>query len=329
MVLGSAGKFVTNIAALQLVESGIISLDETIYEYLPELKKLPLIRRGNGDEPFTISPSAQTLTLRHLLLYTSGISSHSEALISDYFASDCAKLELEEDAHGIVKRFSIPLIFEPGEGFAYGYSIYWTQLVITRLAGDFEKYLQDNIFGPLGMVSSICKRQDNPVVWNRRLRMVERKGDKLVHTEDASQALACSMLDMGSILGDLISPSPRLLRQEHIDLLFTGQFAPTSQALKDLREFDGNYAFCAGKPGNAGPPSVNWSPAGLVIERELALSGIPKGSVVWEGMPNVLWAMNREKGLAMFFGTQLIPVGDEVANDLALTFMREAWSKFG
>jgi hypothetical protein len=50
--------------------------------------------------------------------------------------------------------------------------------------------------------------------------------------------------------------------------------------------------------------------------------------VTWEGMPNVLWAINREKELCMFFATQVIPVGDEAANGLARAFMRNAWNMF-
>jgi hypothetical protein len=136
------------------------------------------------------------------------------------------------------------------------------------------------------------------------------------------------MSDMGAILSDMISPSSELLKQEHIDLLFTRQLGPAE--LKDLRGNDENYAFCASKFDSTGfPPSVDWSAAGLVAEDELPLSRMPKGTVTWEGMPNVLWAMNREKGLGMFFATQLLPVGDKMANDLALTFMRDAWNKFG
>jgi hypothetical protein len=139
------------------------------------------------------------------------------------------------------------------------------------------------------------------------------------------------MSDMAVILSDLISPSPKLLlKQEHIDLLFTGQFAPSSAALRDLRGNHENYAFCAGKPGSErSPPVVNWSAGGLVAEGELPLSEMPKGTVTWEGMLNVLWAMNREKRLAVFFATQLIPVGDEKANELAVMFMRDAWNAFG
>ena len=161
------------------------------------------------------------------------------------------------------------------------------------------------------------------------MRMVEREGDKLVPADDASQGLMCSMSDMAMIMSDLISPAPKLLNQEHIDLLFTPQLAPSSTALEALRSDRENYSFCAGSPSTNGPPSVNWSAAGLYADDELPIFHMPEGTMTWEGMPNVLWAMNRERGLGMFFATQLIPVGDKAANDLALAFMSDAWKKFG
>lgn len=261
-----------------------------------------------------------------MLLHTSGLADSSVPIISEYLASDVAKAEFGDDAPFIVRNFSIPLIFEPGEGFAYGNSIHWTQLLVTRLAGGFIMHIQEHVFNPLAMASSTYRPRDRTELWNRRLRMVERKANKLVSADDASQGLMCSMPDMGAILSDLVSPSSKLLRHEHIDLLFTGQFAPSSAALRDLRDNRENYAFCAGEPGSFGPPAVNWSVAGLVVEDELPLSRMPKGTVTWEGMPNVLWAMNRERGVGMFFATQLIPVGDEKANELAVTFMRDAWN---
>jgi CubicO group peptidase (beta-lactamase class C family) len=329
IVLGSAGKFITHIAALQLVEQGAIGLDEPVYQHLPELESSPLITEGTGGEAFTLRPPCNKITLRHLLLHTSGLSSSDVPLVSEYLASNITKPEFEDSAHFIVKNFSVPLIFEPGGGFSYGYSIHWTQLLVTRLTGNFLKYIQEHIFNPLGMTSSTYMPRDSTEIWNKRLRMVERQDGELIPADDASQGLICSMSDMEAILGDLIMPSPKLLKQQqHIDLLFNGQLAPLSMALKDLRRNPENYAFCAGAPGDAGAPLVNWSAAGLTIENDIPLSHFPKGTVTWEGMPNVLWAMNRDKGLAMFFATQLIPVGDEKANDLALTFMKNAWKTF-
>ena len=37
--------------------------------------------------------------------------------------------------------------------------------------------------------------------------------------------------------------------------------------------------------------------------------------------------MHREKGLAMVFATQLLPVDDEETVNIAMTFFREAWAR--
>lgn len=337
IALASAGKFMTHIAALQLVENGKISLDEPVYKYLPELELLPLVSRGGamGDQPLLVRRPANKITLRHLLLHTSGLSDPEVPLVGEYLASNTVeKPKIAEDADPIVKHFSIPLIFEPGEGFAYGHSIHWTQLLVKRLsdAGNFVKHIQEHIFAPLSMTSSTYAPQAKADIWNRRLRMVERDGDRLIPADDASQGLTCSMLDFGAVLSDLVSPVPRLLGQKrHIDLLFAGQLAPSSVSMNDLRGNHENYGFCAGAPAaESEAPLLNWSAAGLVVNNEeLPLSHMPRGTVTWEGMPNVLWAMNQEKGLGMFFATQLLPIGDKKANELALEFMSGAWSKFG
>jgi CubicO group peptidase (beta-lactamase class C family) len=313
---------------LQLVEQGAITLDEPIYRHLPELRSLPLITHGSGNQPFTLSPVTKNITLRHLLSHTSGLASEDHPLISDYLSSDVAKVHVEPDAPQIVQYFSNPLIFEPGEGFEYGHSIYWTQLLVARLGGNFTGYVQEHIFDRIGMTSSTYQPNERADIYDRRLQMVERQNGNLVPADGAAHGLIASASDMGIILSDLVSSEPRILSPGSIELLFTGQLAPSTAALASLRGNDDNYAFCAGRIGRDSPPSVNWSLAGLLAEDVLPVSQMPKGTVTWEGMPNVLWAVNREKKLGMFFGTQLVPVGDEIANGLALMFMRDAWNKF-
>jgi len=74
---------------------------------------------------------------------------------------------------------------------------------------------------------------------------------------------------------------------------------------------------------------VNHSLAALFIEEELPLSKMPAGTVTWNGMPNLIWAITQEKGLAMMFVTQLVPVDDEKTVDIAMEFFRGAWARFG
>ncbi|KAK0648266.1 beta-lactamase/transpeptidase-like protein [Cercophora newfieldiana] len=336
--LASAGKFITHLAALQLVERGLVALDDPVEKHLPELASLPLISRDAVGEPCKLHPlTVNKITLRHLLLHTSGLSSPDVSLIREYLADDnLAKPSFPDDAPTIVKHFSIPLVFEPGDGFAYGYSIHWTQLLVGRLSGsgsNFLHYIQENIFDPLGMASSTYMPRDRPEIWNRRLQMVEREGKTLLPADDATQGLTCSVSDTGKILADLISPSPKVLKDPAlVDLLFTGQLPQGSTPIMDLRSDQENYMFCAGPcmPGGGLPPAVNWTAAGMVVESgTLELTGLPPGTVTWQGMPNVMWAMNRERGVAMVFVTQVIPVGDEEAGVLGAEFMKSAWRAFG
>jgi hypothetical protein len=96
------------------------------------------------------------------------------------------------------------------------------------------------------------------------------------------------MLDIATIISDLISASPKLLGETSLTVFFERQFSPSSALLTDLLIDHDNYAFCIGQTSIKGPPPLNWSAAGLVAEDELALSHIPKGTVTWEEMPNVL-----------------------------------------
>ncbi|KAH8889100.1 beta-lactamase family protein [Thozetella sp. PMI_491] len=330
VAMASAGKFMTHIAALQLVERGLVTLDEPLSKHLPELDSLPVISREGDTGAVSLRPAAKKITLRNLLLHTSGVS--SQDLVQERLASspELAEIAVEEDAHPIVKHFSMPLIFEPGEGYSYGGSIGWTQLLVQRITGSFVTHMQTNMFDPLGMTLSTYQPNNKPEVWEKRMRMVERVGDGLIAADDASQGQMCSISDVGVVLSDLLSPQPKLLaQQEHIDLLFTGQLEEGSTAINDLRDLNENHGFCTGTSAKLRAPLVNWSAAGLVLEEDMPLGRMPKGTVTWDSMPNLLWAMNREKGLGMLFANQLIPVGDEKANGLALAFMNAAWGAFG
>lgn len=391
--LGSAGKIITHIAALQLVERGILNLDESVLEFLPELSSCELITGIDKDDQRILltQQTKQPITLRHLLLHTSGLSEHDVVdLRYGWDAADRAMAgAFDDNDHPIAQNFAIPLIFEPGEGFAYGYSIHWTQLLMTRACGvevPFIKYIQENIFDPLGMASSSYvprkKEEKEKGVWARRLQMVERKskweieraeakakaeaeadakaafdaayadphgpgikkvadevegdfepGTVLIDAEDQQQGLMCSMSDMGRLLSALLSSSPTLLKDKaNYDLLLTGQFEPGSTSLGDLRKEKDNYKFVTGRDYALDnlAPAVNWSMGGLVVEDEpLPVSALPPGTVTWEGMPNVMWTVNRDKKRAAFFATQLVPVGDLGANKVALSFMHDAWTTFG
>ena len=72
--IASCTKPVTSVAALQLVERGLVALDDPVGDLLPDLAD-PEVLTGfdAAGEPIT-RPARSKITLRHLLTHTSGLA---------------------------------------------------------------------------------------------------------------------------------------------------------------------------------------------------------------------------------------------------------------
>ncbi|KAH0524194.1 hypothetical protein TsFJ059_009094 [Trichoderma semiorbis] len=260
--------------------------------------------------------------------------------------------DFPDDAHPLARNQFTHLFFEPGEGFEYGWGIYCVQLLVERLGGKdrFFEYVDHHIFGALGMTTSTYRSALAPQVWERRLQMVERKVDTstmngkayLVARDKDTYGLTCSISDLTRLFGDIMSPDCKLLqRQEHRDLFFAPQLTPGSLAHQSLLAETTNYGFLLPLEQDVPhkvswalitpPPAMNWTAAGALVEEDGTLPGscIPKGTVTFEGQPNIIWTMNREKGRMMLFGTQLLPGYDVKAHNLAVQFLYDVWKIFG
>jgi CubicO group peptidase (beta-lactamase class C family) len=212
----------------------------------------------------------------------------------------------------------------------YGASIEWTAALVIRLTNqDLEAYTQAHIFKPLAMTSSTYRPQAHPDMTARLLHMVMRQDGQLIPVEYEVREMLSSVPDLTRLFADLLSPSSVILSREHQDLLFAPQFAASSAARAAIRCDTENYAAPTGIPPTVAEAPVNHSLAALVIEEQLPLSVMPAGTVTWNGMPNTIWAMHREKGVAMMFVTQLVPVDDPKTVDIAMDFFRGAWKTFG
>ncbi|KAJ6507864.1 beta-lactamase family protein [Mycena vitilis] len=344
VTLGSAGKFIQHIAALQCVERKLLGLDDPLSQWIPELDALHVIEASEAEPGFTLRPPTSKITLRHLLTHTSGLGGGDEPLVEKWreSPSGVAHAAVHANANMIIKHFARPLLFDPGEGYCYGASIYFTALLLARVTGQTNaEYIEANIFAPLGMATSTLTPQTREDVLGKLLQMVRRTPEGLVPgpVEGEIRDMAVSVRDFGVLLADLIGPASKILAPASVDLLFTPQLSAGSKTLADQhsdKELE-NYAAPTGiaVPGTGlagmGGVPVNWSMAGLVVEGDapLPLSQIPPGTVTWNGMPNVVWAMNRERGVGMLFATQLVPVDDEKAVAVMMEFLRGAWATYG
>lgn len=142
MLAASIGKTFVAATLLQLLDEGQLSLDDPVSRWL-----------GDRDW-FDRLPSANDITLRHLLQHRSGLPDHVHL---DAFAKlwpDRVDGVTAEELIGLVLD-SEPL-FPPGEGWAYtdtGYLL--LGLVIERVTGrPYEEVVRERFIAPVGLSST-------------------------------------------------------------------------------------------------------------------------------------------------------------------------------
>lgn len=128
---GSVGKMFTAAAILRLVDQGVVSLNDPVTEYVPELHFAP--GRWSSDQ----------MRVRHLIANTAGIPSYRsspEGTLSEWVST------LDE----------VPLPSKPGAFWNYSNSNFaLADLVVERVSGmSFNAYVAAEIYRPAGMGDS-------------------------------------------------------------------------------------------------------------------------------------------------------------------------------
>ena len=112
--IASCTKMLTGIACLQLVERGVLKLDDgdQLEGLCPELKDLPVLRKDG------IERKNKAITLRMLLTHTAGFgySFFNERVRNWGYPSGI------DEFSGRIEDMKLPLLFQPGEGWEYGVS---------------------------------------------------------------------------------------------------------------------------------------------------------------------------------------------------------------
>ncbi|MDN3922132.1 serine hydrolase domain-containing protein [Roseateles violae] len=143
MRIGSTSKHFASLATLLLAEEGKLDLDVGVRRYLPELPELPAL----GVEP----------TLRQFMNHTSGLRDYLDA---SFIA--CGMTITPKGSALAAQVRQSEANFAPGEKMIYnngGYQL--LSLVIERVAGlPFERFLQERIFAPLGMLDTQSVQSD-------------------------------------------------------------------------------------------------------------------------------------------------------------------------
>jgi CubicO group peptidase (beta-lactamase class C family) len=172
--IASMTKAVTSVAAMQLVERGLISLDEPVVNHVKELAEVQVLEGFDEvtREPKLRKPRGQ-ITLRHLLTHRAGFS-------YPIWNADMARYCNFTHTPGIgeCRRVSLmtPLVFDPGERWEYGIGIDWAGQIVERLSGqDLARYVSEHIFEPLNMPDTRFVLE--PAQEQRRAAMHRRQPD--------------------------------------------------------------------------------------------------------------------------------------------------------
>lgn len=212
--LASVTKQFTAAAVLMLMETGALSLDEPLREWLPSLPE-----------------GAAGATLRQLLTHTSGIIDYEDLAPSDRTAQlqDVDVLRLLESEPRTY--------FPPGSAYRYsngGYAL--LALVVESVSGKgFATFLRERIFRPLGMSGTVAHREGVSTVAHRAYGYT-RVDDGWRRTD---QSLTSAVLGDGGVYSsiddlakwDAALYDGRLMRPESLRLAFAPATATEDPAI--------------------------------------------------------------------------------------------------
>jgi CubicO group peptidase (beta-lactamase class C family) len=134
--IGSVSKTIATVALMQLVDDGLISLDEPVATYLPEFRMA--------------SPGYRSVTVRMLLDHSSGFpgSAYGSAMATEYWPGYLGQV--------IATLGDARLKHTPGALSVYcndGFTL--VEAIVADVTGaSFTEYVQAEVFDPLGMTHS-------------------------------------------------------------------------------------------------------------------------------------------------------------------------------
>jgi CubicO group peptidase (beta-lactamase class C family) len=211
--IGSIAKEFSAVAVMQLRERRLLSLEDPISRFLPDLP-----------------PWAAKVTVRHLLDYTSGVPDMSWRTIKS-----------DADAYADIRRFPATQ-FDAGKQYAYTYNnVMLRQFIVERITGlSFNAYVRRRIFKPCGMKRALLNALPGTPQLARAFN-AERKEDPTdmpvtgigyltardvldwtqclhgarVITRESMRVLGRSFEPRNGGLGDTVWDGERLIRHSH------------------------------------------------------------------------------------------------------------------
>lgn len=313
----SMTKPVTGLAAMLLIEDGLLQLDQPVAHFLPELRRLQVaVDPRSGLEG---RPATRSMTIRHLLTHSSGLAywtplTETDALSTAYrargitpgnfYPASLARPGYGPQAQGLaemVTRLSeLPLAAEPGTEWRYSVGLDVLGLVIERVSGKrLDRFVEDRIFTPLGMTSTWFI-----VPGEQKERLTSNYSVTPSGLVDLDPGASSVFLKPPALLagGAGLISTARDFSRFGIMLAADGRLGRVRIAKPDtVRHARSNLL----------PPDIKFDGGGFGAGMRVAQGGLSArdavGAMSWNGAAGTMWLVDPARGLNLVFMSQFMP----------------------
>ena len=332
-LIASMTKPIAGAAVMQLVERGKLDLDAPASAICPELASAVVLEGFDPDANPITRPPKSPITLRHLMTHTSGF-------VYPIWNSSLARY-LEVTGHPslwtrLKTALRTPIMFDPGTAWEYGTGIDWAGQMVEQVSGlTLGDYLAEHLTGPLEMTDTAFA--PTPSMTERAASLHARGVDGYLtpiqrpvieepEFEQGGSGLFSTMLDYSRfiqmILNDGELDGVRVLEAATIEQMATNNIG-------DLRVMPLNTA----DPGSSNdaeffPDDPKTWGLTFQINEVPGHTGRPAGTLMWAGLSNCYFWIDRKNGIGGTYLTQILPFADVKSLPLFYEFESAVYNAF-
>ena len=317
----STTKALTGACVMQLVEEGKIRLDDPAGRYVPEIDELQVLDGFDAAGQPRTRPPRRAITVNDLMLHTSGLA-------YEFFSADDLAYRTAKGIPTVVgcsfDSIRTVLVHEPGAAWTYGPNIDWLGRIVEQQRGQrLGAVMAERIFGPLGMKDIGFGMTES--MRRRRVTIHDRAADGKLTPLPVLALPDPPPMDMGGhglyatvgeymkfirmMLNDGAGPHGRVLQPETVQAMGRDGLAPMGLSAggwtTSIPSLSNTGEFFPGSP-------KGWAYT-FLTNRERTPSGRAAGSLMWAGLANCYYWIDRASGIGGYWATQILPFQDAVS----------------
>jgi len=314
----SMTKPITSVAMMMLYERGFFQLADPVHRLIPEWRDLQVYTGGEAPS-FETKPPDRPMTIRDIMSHMSGLTYGGDPghpLDAAYQENNVGSREHGATLKSMVSKMAeLPLKFSPGTRWHYSLSTDVLGYLVEVISGmPFDKYLQEKIFDPLGMVDTGFQLPEEKL--ERFPANYNRMPDKtLMLEDDPATSLYLKPRTFFSGGGGLISTTADYLR--FCQMLVNGGeldgvriLGPKTIELMSMNHLPGGQdltELAMGAFSETANEGIGFGLGLAVTLGQVESQSISAGDYYWGGAASTIFWIDPSEELIVIFMTQLMP----------------------